>query len=167
MKIAVVSDIHDNVWNLKAALEKIQDADLLICCGDLCSPFTLGMMGEGFQKPIYVVEGNNDGDWRRIAQVAGKFPHVQLCGELFQGEIGGKKAAINHYPEIALPLAQSGLYDVVFYGHNHRSAVEKHGKTLAINPGTLLGYDPIRKMDVPPTYGLYETETNEAVICEL
>ena len=167
MNIAVFSDIHDHVWNLKAALEKIQTAELLICCGDLCSPFTLGMMAEGFQKPIYVVEGNNEGDWRRIAQVAARFTHVQLFGEFFQGEIAGRKAAINHYPEIALPLAQSGLFDVVFFGHNHRSAVDLVGKTLTINPGTLLGYDPIRKMDVPATFALYDTSEDMAQVYKL
>ncbi len=164
MKIAVISDIHDNVWNLKAVLGKIQEAEGLIFCGDLCSPFTLGLMAEGFQKPIYAVEGNNEGDWRRITQVAGKFTHVHLYGEFYQGVIDGKRVAINHYPEIALPLAQSGLYEVVFYGHDHCAAIGQKGKTLTVNPGTLLGYDPIRKMDVPATYAMYDTQTNEAVL---
>ena len=164
MKIAVLSDIHDQVWNLRSALEKLQEADALVCCGDLCSPFTLDLLAEGFQKPIYAVEGNNEGDRRRLSLVAGKFPHVRLCGEFFQGELGGRKVAINHYPEIALPLAQSGLYAVVFYGHNHRPAIETAGKTLAVNPGTLLGYDPIQKIDVPPSYAMYDTLDNTAEI---
>lgn len=39
MRIAVLSDIHDNVWNLAAALDAGAETDALICCGDLCSPF--------------------------------------------------------------------------------------------------------------------------------
>ena len=48
MKIGILSDIHDNIWNLRAALEGLGEADALICCGDLCSPFVVGLLGEGF-----------------------------------------------------------------------------------------------------------------------
>ena len=162
MKLAVFSDIHDNVWTLQAALAGLQDADLLICCGDLCSPFVVGLMAEGFHNPIHVVEGNNEGDWRRITQVAGKHPHVQLHGEFFQDELEGKRIAVNHYPDIALPLAESGRYDLVCYGHNHLFAIEQRGATLTLNPGALLGYDPINRRDIPATFILYDTESNSA-----
>lgn len=39
MKIAVVSDIHDHIHNLRAVLERLEAADLLLCPGDLCVPF--------------------------------------------------------------------------------------------------------------------------------
>jgi len=58
MRIAVLSDIHDNVWKLAAALEAVRDADALICCGDLCSPFIVHQLGRGFAGPIHVVFGN-------------------------------------------------------------------------------------------------------------
>jgi len=35
MRIAILSDIHDNVWKLAAALEAVRHADVLLCCGDL------------------------------------------------------------------------------------------------------------------------------------
>ena len=163
MRIAIVSDIHDNVWTLQAALTSLHNADILICCGDLCSPFIVGMMAEGFSGPIHIVEGNNEGDWRRITQQAAKYSHVHLYGEFFQEEIDGKRIAVNHYPDIALPLAQSGKYDLVCYGHNHRFAIEQSGSTLTLNPGTLLGYDPVSRRDVPATFIVYETLSNEAL----
>ena len=162
MKIAVISDIHDNVWALGAALAKLRDSDLLFCCGDLCSPFVLGLMAEGFTGPIHIVEGNNEGDWRRITQLAANHPHVQLHGEFFQAEIDGLRVAVNHYPDIALPVADSGKYDLVCYGHNHRFAIEQRRSTLTINPGALLGYDPGGKRDIPSTFVIYDTRRHEA-----
>ena len=162
MKIAIVSDIHDNVWTLKAALSQLQDAGILLCCGDLCSPFIVGLMAEAFSGTIHIVEGNNEGDWRRISQAAHKFPNVYLHGELFEDEIDGQRIAINHYPNIALPLAQSGKYDLVCYGHDHRFAIEQRGSTLSLNPGALLGYDPVSKQDIPATFIIYDTQLHEA-----
>lgn len=162
MKLAIISDIHDNVWALRAALAGLQDTDLLICCGDLCSPFIVGLMAEGFRNPIHIVEGNNEGDWRRITQLAGKYSHVYLHGEFFKDELEGKRIAVNHYPDIALPLAESGRYDLVCYGHNHLFAIEQQGNTLTLNPGSLLGYDPVNRRDIPATFIVYETKSNSA-----
>lgn len=162
MKIAIVSDIHDNVWTLKAALAQFNDATVLLCCGDLCSPFIVGLMAEAFRGAIHIVEGNNEGDWRRISQAAAKFPNVHLHGEFFEDELDGKRVAMNHYPNIALPLAQSGKYDLVCYGHDHHFAMERRGSTLTLNPGTLLGYDPINRQDIPATFMIYDTQLHEA-----
>ncbi len=165
MKIAVLSDIHDNVWKLAAALAAIQDADALLCCGDLCSPFVVHQMGRGFGKPIHVVFGNNDGDLFRITANARGYEHIRIHGELFRGEFDGKKFAMNHYDNIARPLAASGEFDVVCYGHNHRYDVTRIGRTLAINPGAIIGAtfaaDGIRT-DVASTYVIYDTGTDEA-----
>ena len=158
MKIAILSDIHDNIWNLQAALTGSQQADVLICCGDLCSPFVIAIMAEGFSRPIHLVFGNNDGDLARITNVANRFPNFHLEGEFFETEWGGKKIAANHYDNIGLPLAHSGIYDLVCFGHNHRYQVEKFGKTLAINPGTLMGYNPLVRKEVPATFVIYDTQ---------
>jgi putative phosphoesterase len=162
MKLAIVSDIHDNVWTLQAALAGMQDAEQLICCGDLCSPFVVALIAERFHGPIHIVEGNNEGDWRRMTQLAGNYSNVFLHGEFFQEIFDGKRVAVNHYTDIALPIAQSGRYDVVCCGHNHRFAIEQHGDTLMLNPGALLGYDPVARRDIPATFMLYETTSNAA-----
>jgi hypothetical protein len=41
MLIAVMSDSHDNIWNLRKAVEIIKDrqAGLLIHCGDFIAPY--------------------------------------------------------------------------------------------------------------------------------
>ena len=152
MKIAICSDIHDNIWVLERALKKMQGADLLLFCGDFCAPFTLVQIAEGFPGPIHVVWGNNDGDKFLLSQQAARFDQVKLHGELadfevevqFHGELGdfevGKlRIAVNHYPEIARGLVRSGDYDLVCYGHDHQAHDEQVGKTRLINPGELMG----------------------------
>lgn len=163
MKIAVFSDIHDHVWNLAKALEKAQQAEAMICCGDLCSPFVVNLLARGFpDRPIHVVFGNNDGDLYRIGMVAGQHAHVNLHGEFFRGDIAGLKFAAQHYDNMAGALARSGEFDVVCYGHDHRYRIETVGSCLAINPGTIMGYEPRAAQEVPATFVLYDTVSGQA-----
>jgi putative phosphoesterase len=165
MKIAVLSDIHDNVWKLAAALKAVREADALICCGDLCSPFVVHQMGREFPGPIHIVFGNNDGDPFRIANNARRHDHIRLHGELFRGEFGGKRVAANHYDNIARAIAASSEFDVVCYGHNHVYDVARIGRTLAINPGAIMGaaFAPDgSRTDAPSTFVIYDTVLDEA-----
>ncbi len=169
MKIAVISDIHDNVWNLRAALGHIRSAgvDALICCGDLNSPFIIGLLAGGYPGPIHAVAGNNEGDWRMIANIAAQAnqgreqaAQIALYGQFFAGEIGGKRIAVNHYPELAREIAAAGTYDLVCFGHNHQYELRHVGATLALNPGTLMGYNPGKNAeikDVEATFAIYDT----------
>jgi uncharacterized protein len=165
MKIAILSDIHDNIWNVAAAKSALLESDAMICCGDLCSPFIVGMLAEGYEgREIHIVFGNNDGDLFRITQNASKFPNVHLHGAFFANKepMGGKYFAVNHYPDIALPIAQAGRHDVVCYGHDHAFKIASEGDTLTINSGTLMGYNPVKKQIVPATFVIYDTDTNQA-----
>ncbi len=164
MKLAILSDIHDNVWQLAATLRNLQDADALICCGDLCSPFIVSHLADGFpNRPIHIVFGNNDGDLFRIAESASEYKHVQVHGEYFEGDLGGKRFAVNHYPDIARAIALAEKHDVVCYGHSHAFNIEPVGNTLTINPGALMGYDPINNKDIPATFVIYNTVDNTAM----
>jgi predicted phosphodiesterase len=79
---------------------------------------------------------------------------------LFQGEFDGKCVAVNHYPEIALAIAAAGRHDLVCYGHNHLFAIERKGRTLMVNPGAIMGYEPGGKHDIPATFVIYDTATD-------
>ncbi len=163
MQIAILSDIHDNVWSLAAVLEAVQTADVLMCCGDLCSPFVMTQLGEGFaDRPVHVVFGNNDADLFRITRNAAGFPQVQIHGAFFADTFDGRTVAVNHYDDIALAIARGQTYDVVCYGHNHDFKIEPVGKTLTINPGAVMGYNPIKRADVPCTFVIYDTQTHAA-----
>jgi putative phosphoesterase len=164
MRIAVLSDIHDNVWKLAAALDAAGDADAMICCGDLCSPFIVHQLGRGFSRPIHVVLGNNDGDLYRITANARLYEHMRIHGELFRGEFDGQRVAANHYDNIARAIAASGEFDVVCYGHNHVYSVARIGRTLAINPGAIMGAAFSAdggRTDAASTFMIYDTATGE------
>ena len=139
MKIAICSDIHDNIWALERALPLLRPADLLLFCGDFCAPFTLVQLAQGFPGPVHVVWGNNDGDKWLLTEQAARFDHVILHGELADLDLDGAHVAMTHYPEIARGLASSGHFDLVCYGHDHIACDERVGKSRLVNPGELMG----------------------------
>lgn len=162
MRIAVISDIHDNVWNLETALTFLKDCDAMICCGDLCSPFIIDQLGQGFRGPIDIVWGNNDADQFRMTAKAPQYPQIHLRGEFFEGEFDGVRIAVNHFDSIGLALARGRQYDAVFFGHNHRYEIAWIGEGLAINPGSILGvqFGPGgAQTKVAPSMVIYDTET--------
>ena len=154
MRTAIVSDIHDNLWNLAPALYFISDCDDLICCGDLCSPFVIDELRK-FGGPVHILLGNNDADLMRITRKSDD--RVRVEGEFFEAEFGGLTFGVNHFDSIARPIAHSGLYDVVCYGHNHRVRAVRLGNTLAINPGAIMGaaFGARGWEDVPATFAIY------------
>jgi putative phosphoesterase len=153
MKIAVLSDSHDNIWKLREALPQLKEADAVIHCGDLCAPFMIRELGEGLTGiPIHVVWGNNDGDTFLISKIAQSFPDIELHGQLAELDFNGFSVAVNHYPRIGQALAKSGMYDLVCYGHDHIAHEEKVQNCLLINPGELMG------MKGPSTFVLVDVE---------
>ncbi len=140
MKLALISDTHDHVHNLQRALPALQQADAILHCGDICSPFTLKRLAEGVQgKPVHVVWGNNDGDRRMLAVIAAQAGNVILHGEFADFEIEGFRIAMSHYPEVARAVAASQQHDLVCYGHDHQAFEGRVGATLLVNPGELAG----------------------------
>lgn len=172
MRIAILSDIHDHVWNLDKALKLCEGCDRMICCGDLCSPFIIDQLARGFAGEIDIVFGNNDADLFRITnKAATKYAAtIRLRGEFFEAEWDGRKIAAQHFDNIALAVAASGTYDAVFHGHNHVFDIRRVGRTLAVNPGSVMGaqFDAeARRTDVTPTMAIYDTVTGEAERIEL
>ena len=162
MKIAILSDIHDNLWKLDVVLPFIGSCDALICCGDLCSPFVIDELATGFPRSIHIVFGNNDADLFRITTKTKPYPHVRLYGEYCEIDFDGKRFAVNHFDYLARPIAKSGIYDVVCFGHNHQFEVATYGRTLALNPGSIMGakFGGGMREDTESTFIVYDTETN-------
>ncbi|UCH27615.1 MAG: metallophosphoesterase family protein [Trueperaceae bacterium] len=161
MRIAILSDIHDNIWTLAAVLPAIGQAEALVFCGDLCSPFVVNQLAEGYQKgPIHIVFGNNDGDTFLISKNASAFEHVQIHGELFRGVLGGKRFAVTHYPSLANTM-DMGTFDVVCYGHDHTYHLSRRGNTLKLNPGPVMGYLPSERRTVPASFMIYDAARHE------
>jgi hypothetical protein len=160
MKVAILSDVHDNIWKLETLLAGLK-ADVLLFCGDFCAPFTLAQIAEGFSGPVHVVFGNNDGDKLLLARVASRFGHVALHGEFVELELEGRQVAVTHYPEIGRALARGGVYDLVCHGHSHERSVEQVGRTLRVNPGEVMGRFGLS------TYAVYDTAAGQAEIVQV
>jgi putative phosphoesterase len=163
MRIAIFSDIHDNLWNLAPAVHAVAGADALICCGDLCSPFVIDELAK-FGKDVHIVFGNNDADLYRITAKALKTGRVRVHGELFETAFDGQRFAVNHFDYLARPMAKSGDYDIVCFGHNHELEIAREADCLLINPGPIMGakFSTGAWEDVTPSFAVYETEAHRA-----
>lgn len=114
MKIAIVSDTHNNWANFKKAIEwiKKEKIQLIFHCGDISSQETIDDARKLFENDIKFVKGNADYD----------MPDLPDFMEL---EIENKKVTFAHFPAEAKKMAQSGKYDMVFYGHTHKACLAR------------------------------------------
>ena len=143
MKVAILSDTHDNIKNLAKVVSWLnaQNITTALHCGDICFQEIIDHVFEKFNGEMIFVRGNGD------------YELPDLPEELTL-ELGGKKIFINHYPDVAKKKAETGTFDVVCYGHTHRPWVEKIGDCLLVNPGELAG------QRYKPTFAIYDTESN-------
>ena len=141
MKIGVLSDTHDNLTNIRKAVEIFSKngVEALIHGGDFCSPFTLAEFKPLADKGVkmHAVFGNNDGDRVLLVRRAADF--CSFTDGACIVTLDGRKIVILHYPDLGEDLFRLGAYDLVIYGHNHKVRVEGEEKKL-LNPGTCSGY---------------------------
>ncbi|NMB48071.1 metallophosphoesterase family protein [Candidatus Kuenenbacteria bacterium] len=157
MKIAIISDLHDNLVNLEKFLAwaKANNIEELFVLGDLCAAATLKrVLAPGFIGHIHIVFGNVCDRENELA-VAKTFPHVTHSGDLAELIIDNKKIALTHYPQKAKELATTEKNDFVFYGHTHKPWIEQIGSTTLANPGTLAG------MFSKATFAVWDTTTGK------
>jgi len=168
MKIAVLSDSHDHIENLRKILKEINgNAEAIIFCGDMISPFTAGLLAKA-DLPIYTCLGNNDEDHIGMMKKGGnKFTWFHLSQEFGEIELDNKKIAFCHYPKLGYLLTKSGEYDAVFYGHTHKADNQIFDKTLLLNPGAVCGINFDKGDYDRSTYAIYDTQTNSAEIIEI
>jgi uncharacterized protein len=141
MKIGVLSDTHDNLVNIRRAVELLarRGVEALLHAGDFCSPFSLAefasLAGKGVR--MHAVFGNNDGD--RLMLVRRGEGFCEFHDGSAAVELGGRRIVMMHYPDVAAALLASGAYDLVIHGHDHKARVEGVSRKL-LNPGTCSGY---------------------------
>ncbi|MBP9781571.1 metallophosphoesterase [Candidatus Woesebacteria bacterium] len=170
MKIGVISDTHDHFPGIDWAHQLLvkEGVDAICHCGDWVSPFTMEYFTSvfsDFQVPVYSVFGNNEGDLKRILERNQELPNpITLAPKtMFSLPIDGKKIAIyhGHDSDLLEALIKSELYDAIFTGHTHQYRNEVWGKTLILNPGSLI---PARssKPSGELSLAIYDTTTNSA-----
>lgn len=143
MKIAIISDSHDNLANIKILADwlKAHPVDLAIHCGDVAADETVKFLAQNIAAPLHLVYGNMDKNYRdQIYEASDELENVQLHGDQGELTLGSIKIAFCHFPEQARRLAQSGQYQLVLYGHTHQPWLETLANNCQlINPGTLAG----------------------------
>ncbi|MDP3093864.1 MAG: YfcE family phosphodiesterase [bacterium] len=160
MKIAIVSDSHDNLATIKKALAWINRNKIttLIHCGDVCAPGTLKEISKSFKGAIHLILGNIGPvgiakDPFRIKELGIK--NVKFYGKTGELKIDGKRLAFVHEPAVAEKLTRGKKYDLVFFGHTHQPWEKRMGECRLVNPGTLSG------MFSKATFAVYDTETDK------
>ncbi len=160
MKIACISDSHDNMLNVKKFLESIKNMGIkkVIHCGDIVAPFVIPLFSD-YNVDFYGVYGNNDGERKGLkkkVREAGGFinppPHIY--------EIYGKRILVSHSPLLDTQLPFD--IDIYCFGHTHEVYLEKRDDLLIINPGELGGW-----LSGKSTYALIDLNSMNVKIMEV
>jgi len=159
MKIAVISDIHENFHNLAMFFREIegQKIEKIIFLGDFMNGGIAEVLAS-LKVPIISIWGNNDGDKVAITKTAmSEGSNLTVGFDTFDFlNIDNKRIFITHYPLLAKPMAKSGDFDAVFYGHNHKKNIDKVGDCLIANPGEISAHKTGKA-----TFLIYDTASND------
>ena len=156
MLLGLISDTHDNLPMIRAALAALAEAhvDCLIHAGDFVAPFAMKEVLK-FDGRVYAVLGNNDGEHAGLRK---------LLPDLASGprrlDLWGKRITVVH-DETNLTESDLAESDVVVIGHTHEAQV-KSGRPLVVNPGDCSGW-----VAGNCTVATLDTETLETRIIEL
>ncbi|MEK7124369.1 MAG: metallophosphoesterase [Patescibacteria group bacterium] len=144
MVFAIISDTHDNTANFNKAINFLnkENIGLILHCGDITNKETIEEANKSFKGDIKFIRGNGDYNLDDVPE------SVEIT-------LDGKNIFLNHYPEISKKMAESGKYDLCFYGHTHRPWEEKIGNCRLVNPGELAG------QRYKPCFAIYDTESDK------
>ncbi|MCD4694028.1 YfcE family phosphodiesterase [bacterium] len=156
MRFVIISDIHDNLVNLKKCLDwciknNIQET---LCCGDVTNKETLDFLIKKFPNPIYLVEGNVE-IFKKEEIDKYSVEVLKFSGKFNIWNIGGKLVGACHEPYLVDKVLEKGSCDIIFYGHTHRPWEEKKQGVRVVNPGTLGG------MFSQATFAVYDTDNDK------
>jgi putative phosphoesterase len=156
MHLGIVSDTHDNLDVVEAAVDVLEtvDPDVVVHCGDFVAPFSAAAFDTGTE--FHAVRGNNDGEWA-LADTVDEFGTYH--GELAELSFDGHDVAVYHGTSGAIvdALVDCGRYDYVCHGHTHEFAHERCGDTVRINPGGV----PIDDAPEPPSVVVLDVASGE------
>jgi putative phosphoesterase len=146
MKIGIISDTHDDIENVRRAIDIFNKEDVryVIHAGDYVFPGIV-MEFRRLNSKLIGVLGNNDGEKGQLLKA---FLDIDgdLKGELGELHINDLKIGIYHgtSSEIKKQLIESGRYNIFVCGHTHKvepagvviGNYSKNTSTLVLNPGT-------------------------------
>lgn len=154
MKVAIFSDLHDNINNLEMFLNWVEENKIskLIFCGDLCNKTTLEYLSSTFSGEIFMVGGNAD---LFLPEDTEGLKNLTYNEHKLEIKLGEQKILIAHKPtDLKRYLAQDSNYDFAFHGHTHKPWMNKENGLVIANPGTLgSGSGPVA------SFAVLETDT--------
>lgn len=135
MKIGVISDTHDNVPKIEAAIRYFNHigVEAVLHCGDFVAPFALVPFKELTPK-LYLVYGNNDGEKKGLRALAAQYGWT-LGAMPMEVNLGGRKIVMLHEPDLLEELRRDARHDLIVYGHTHKPRASHDNGRLALNPG--------------------------------
>jgi putative phosphoesterase len=140
MKIALLSDTHNNILTLSRAIQWIEQQKIstLIHCGDLTTIETGALLR---QFRVILTFGNGDFTSGALHDHFHTMNNQSYAGMHFEGEIHGSRIAITHghIPGKVEAWTHEQRFEYIFTGHTHRRRDERKGITRIINPGALGG----------------------------
>lgn len=136
MKIAIISDTHDNLANLEKFFNFCQKekVKILIHCGDVCGFETLKEIEKKFEK-IFLSLGNCDAK-ESLSRVTQKTKIFETEGKI---EIEKLKIGFCHQFNLEHKKDIFHHYDFFFFGHTHGPFLKKEKQCFLANPGNLAG----------------------------
>lgn len=131
MKILIVSDTHRRDDNLKMVIDKTAPFDMLIHLGDSEGSEHLIKSWLADDCHLEMVAGNNDFfsslDRERELKI-GKYRILLTHGHYYNVSMGAEQLREE---------AEARNFDIAMYGHTHRPYLDRNGKAIVLNPGSL------------------------------
>lgn len=155
MKIAIISDIHDNIANLETFFQTIKKEEIskIICLGDITNSETLKKLAKNFSSEIFLIYGN--AEIYSEAELK-NYKNINYLERLKVIKIDGLKIGLCHEPGFIRKLFQEEPnLDFVFYGHTHKPWISIKNKATMANPGTLGG------VFQRPSWAIFDTITKK------
>lgn len=164
MKFMIASDLHGSLYACKKMLDcyKQEKAKRLILLGDLLyhgprnplpteyDPKAVAELLNQKKEEILCVRGNCDAE---VDQMVLEFP---ICAQYMPIFVDGFTICATHGHLYQVAEMESELLlqenDVILYGHTHQYVLQKKGKYLYANPGSV----SMPKAGNEPTYMIYE-----------
>lgn len=144
MKIGIISDTHDRLPAIDAALSYFsnQNIDTVLHCGDWKSIDTMRYFAEAaatLSISVHGILGNNDvaiDDFMKYAQQAsGSFTLAPLTLDL---TLHGRRIMIHHghHKPTMRKIFDDTTLDIIAFGHTHKPKIEYINSKLVVNPGS-------------------------------
>lgn len=137
MKIAIISDTHDNLKNLRTFFNfsKKEKIKILIHCGDVTNGETLKFIEENFNNKIFLSLGNAD--------IVNSFFKINKKTKIFEKigkiKIGKLKIGFCHQFDFKKTKEKIKNFNFFFFGHIHYPLLRKEKNCYFVNPGNLAG----------------------------